>query len=138
MPIFPDPSLSFAKPLVAVRRKKPAIVILNKYNMSSNRENFCFHITFLSGCWRSDQKIKANCNTYEEAAKYHGVFSGLDESESDQFYRKLLTYMIQSNRFSPFEIARNIAIIEPSVNTLCVDQILCDFENINPVRIMQI
>ena len=80
----------------------------------------------------------ANCSSHEEAARFHGVFTGLGESESDTFYRKLIEYMMNSNRSRPSEIARNITMIESSVNTLNLHQILDEYRNVNPLRADQI
>jgi hypothetical protein len=51
-------------PLLAIRkRRKPAIVITTKFNINSNPEHFYFHYLFLSGSWRLDNEILANCET---------------------------------------------------------------------------
>lgn len=138
MPIYTDPSLNNAKQLVAVRRKKPVIVVLNKYDLHSNREHYYFHIIFLSGCWRSDTEIKSNFETFEDAAKYHGILSSLGESEIDNQFRTYIYYMVNSNRYSSWEIGRNISIIEQSTNSLDINQILNELSITHPQRIQQI
>ena len=138
MPIYFDQNLPNAKHLVAIRRKKPAIVVLNKYHLGSNREHYCFHVIFLSGCWRSDEEIKSNCDSYEKAANYHGVFADQNYSEIDQFFKSYIEYMVKSNRYHPGEIARNIIMIQQSSNTLDIDKILDESFNQIPQRISQI
>ena len=138
LPIYYDNNIHNAKHLIAIRRKKPAIVVINKYDLGSNRENYCFHILFISGCWRSDEEIKMNFDSYEEAARYHGIFSNINSSEIDQFFRSYIDYMIKSNRYEPHEIVRNISMIEQTTNTLDINQILNENSPNLDLRIRQI
>ena len=138
MPIFPDENLQCARKLVAIRRKKPIIVILNKYNVNSNREHYCFHVTFLSGCWRSDEEILANCQSFEEAAKYHGTFAKFGANEIDQFSSSFIIYMINSNRYHPQEIAKNICMLDPSSCSYNIEDIFNQYSTEFPQRIAQI
>ena len=138
MPIYFDENLKSAKQLVVTRRKKPVIVILNKYSWNSNREHYCFHLTFLSGCWRSDEEIKAGFNTYEEAAKYHGTFSTIGENEIEQYTSSFIIYMINLNRYNPQEIARNICSLDLTNCSFNIESIFNMYQENFPLRIIQI
>ena len=90
--------------MVCQLRCRPKIVITEKFNANTySSESFCFLLLLLSGCWRSEDEMKADCATWRDALAYHGVIT---QDSAEQLQLHLLSYMITSYRYSPDDIVR--------------------------------
>ena len=108
--LFPSEQLPEAKSLICKRRSNPQIVITERFNCSSNMEDFYYTYLLLSGSWRSDEEMKANKDSWAKALEFHGI-SIPDDDQLLHYYKLLIKYMIASPRYNDYEITRYISLM---------------------------
>ena len=112
--LYPNTNLMQAKALKCKKRGNPKIIITEQFNNISNIEEFAYVYLLISGCWRSDEEMKANKNTWMEALEYHGI-DFPDDDETNKYNRLLIMYMLNSSRYSEYEIAREISMMDENM-----------------------
>ena len=102
-PMLPCVALPHAKRLRCRLLVKPRIITTQKFSFNYSKESFAFHYLLLSGCWRSDEEIKAGQRTWVEALQYHGL--AVPEGPEDLVVSPLFVRsLITSNRYMVAEI----------------------------------
>ena len=86
------------------RKRKPSIIITQKFNSNYDKEKFAYHYILLSGCWRSDEEIKANKPTWTEALEYHGLVPP-HNPEDDVISPLFIQSLINSFRYNRVEVS---------------------------------
>ena len=109
-PLIPDESLPNSKALKIELRKVPKMVLTEKYQVNSNIEDFSYLYLLLSGTWRSDEEMKAGQETWQKALEFHGL-SIPDDDGILQYYKALIKFMLESPRYSPYDIVRTISMM---------------------------
>ena len=117
--LIPSQSLLNARALRCRLRSEPAIVLTEKFPLlASDPEPLAYAVLLLSGCWRSDAEVLANCPTYTAALTFHGL-QPIDIDEITRYNRGLIDYMLMTCRYSPYEMAVTISRMTPdTVNYL--------------------
>ena len=111
--LFPSQNLPNAKALQCIRRK-PKIIITEKFSYTSNIEEFAYVYLLLNGAWRSDEEMKAGKNSWMEALEYHGLCLP-DDDEIMKFNRLLIKYMLNSSRYNDADISRTISTMNENM-----------------------
>ena len=112
--IFPSFQLPNAKALICKLRKKPKIVITEKFTLDSGIQNFAYTYLLVNGSWRSDEEMKAGNINWISAVFYHGLYIKISQEET-MFHQLLINYMLNSPRYSSLDILRNITMMKENM-----------------------
>ena len=121
-PLIPSQTLPNARALECRLRRQPAVVLTDKFNFASDLETLAYAMLLLSGCWRSDDELLASCHKYSDALQYHGL-QPLDIDEISRCNRALIDYMLQTSRYSPYEMAVAISRMSPTIKEYLEDKL---------------
>ena len=134
--IYPDDFLPNAKALEIKLRTVPRIILTEKYNITSNIENFCYLYLLLSGSWRSDDELKSGQSSWIKALEYHGL-SVPDNDSVFAYYKLLISYMLDSPRYSHHDIVRTISMMNYDM-TEYLHQIMANSSDVQKKKIAEI
>ena len=120
--LIPSQTLPNARALQCRIRRQPAVVLTDKFNLASDLESVAYAMLLLSGCWRSDDELLASCQSYSEALQYHGL-QPLDVDEISRYNRALIDYMLETSRYSAYEMAVVISRMNPTIKQYLDDKL---------------
>ena len=131
-PLFPAHDLPDAKALDCHLRSQPKIVLTQKFVFNCDPEQFAYAYLLLHGCWRSDSELRANCSSWLSALFFHGLI--LPELPEISGYQcRLIDYMIDSFRYSAYDIAYTVCRLTPDAQAY-ISQLLSSSQTTRPVR----
>ena len=112
-PLIPSTSLPDARALNCSLRARPKIILTEKFLFNTDPDTFSYAYLLLHGCWRSDSEIRAACPSWLSALFFHGLILP-SIPEITGFQHRLIDYMLDSCRYSPYEIACTISRLSPN------------------------
>ena len=108
----------------------PGIIITQKFNYAFDKEKFAFHYLLLSGCWRSEEEMRAGMSSWMEALEYHGIIPP-HSPEEDVISPLFIRMIIESNRYNIIEIKRLLTLmISQGIDYGNITQTLNSLKNI--------
>ena len=113
--LFPALALPSALSLRCTLRVAPRIILTDKFSLCSDPDAIAYAWLLLNGSWRSDDEMRAGCDSWTDALIHHGLAPDVHFTRHP-VYCRLIDYMLASCRYSESDIATTISRMDEDMS----------------------